>query len=283
MANFQYEPLRAPVHQPDAEMIRLIEIEDSDWGDEVLNCHIRHFALRDAPSYTTLSYCWGDPNITHPIWCNGAVLDITTNLYSALINIRDTLTAPCINSEGEEQYDSQYSQCLLHEHRAKWLWADAMCINQTDLLEKNQQVPLMRQIYSNSKKTLIWLGPDVNDYAITMIDKLARAYREYQSRNDTRFLCQMDYQTLQLYDIPHVFHGGYKELLTLFDNPWFQRVWIIQEVAVSKSPFVKTKGNKTEWENVVMAMGFATCIGALPSWNNVDTSQKIASIEITRR
>lgn len=31
MNKFQYEPLRAPVHQPDAEMIHLIEVEDSDW------------------------------------------------------------------------------------------------------------------------------------------------------------------------------------------------------------------------------------------------------------
>jgi hypothetical protein len=117
MDKFQYEPLRAPVHQPDAEMIHLIEIEDSDWGDPVLNCHIRHFALRDAPSYTTLSYCWGDPAIRQPIWCDAAVLDITTNLHSALINILDTCPTPCVNSAGGEQRNLRCGECLLNKHR----------------------------------------------------------------------------------------------------------------------------------------------------------------------
>jgi hypothetical protein len=60
----------------------------------------------------------------------------------------------------------------------------------------------MRQIYRNAKKTLIWLGPDVSDRALVVIEKLARAFKEYESRNDEWIIFQMEDETLQLYDIP---------------------------------------------------------------------------------
>ncbi|KAH9206931.1 heterokaryon incompatibility, partial [Leptodontidium sp. 2 PMI_412] len=42
--------------------------------------------------------------------------------------------------------------------RREVLWVDAMCINQEDLKEKNQQLPLMRDIYLGAQMTVIWLG-----------------------------------------------------------------------------------------------------------------------------
>ncbi len=38
------------------------------------------------------------------------------------------------------------------------LWIDAICINQSDVSEKNHQVRLMGQIYSQLELTLMWLG-----------------------------------------------------------------------------------------------------------------------------
>lgn len=39
------------------------------------------------------------------------------------------------------------------------LWGDALCIDQSDILEKNIQVPLMGLIYSYAESVLAWLGP----------------------------------------------------------------------------------------------------------------------------
>jgi hypothetical protein len=38
------------------------------------------------------------------------------------------------------------------------LWIDGVCINQTDILERNRQVQLMGEIYSRASCVLIWLG-----------------------------------------------------------------------------------------------------------------------------
>lgn len=42
-------------------------------------------------------------------------------------------------------------------------WADAICINQQDIYERNSQVLLMRHIYEGAEQVLIWLGKDPGD------------------------------------------------------------------------------------------------------------------------
>lgn len=43
------------------------------------------------------------------------------------------------------------------------LWIDALCINQQDAAEVNQQVLLMGDIYNLCRQTIVWLGPDADD------------------------------------------------------------------------------------------------------------------------
>lgn len=50
---------------------------------------------------------------------------------------------------------------LLDRPRAIWvdaIWADAICINQKDAVERNAQVALTRDIYSIAQCALLWLG-----------------------------------------------------------------------------------------------------------------------------
>jgi hypothetical protein len=39
-------------------------------------------------------------------------------------------------------------------------WADALCINQSDVNERNRQVEIMRSIYARGQYVLIWRGED---------------------------------------------------------------------------------------------------------------------------
>jgi len=38
------------------------------------------------------------------------------------------------------------------------IWIDAICINQKDKIEKEQQIPLMGDVYSRAEKAYMWLG-----------------------------------------------------------------------------------------------------------------------------
>lgn len=57
---------------------------------------------------------------------------------------------------------------------ANW-WIDAICINQGNVEEKNQQVALKRQIYEHAQPAVIWLGKawDGLQLAISAIGRLA--------------------------------------------------------------------------------------------------------------
>jgi hypothetical protein len=86
------------------------------------------------PLFYALSYVWGDATKIHEIWIDGKRLAITRNLYLALRSMQSGGTG------------------TIH------LWADAICINQEDNVEKSSQIQLMRDIYHAASEVRIWLG-----------------------------------------------------------------------------------------------------------------------------
>ena len=49
-------------------------------------------------------------------------------------------------------------QCLTVTDESRFLWVDAICINQTDDSERSQQVRSMAKIYEDARRVLVWLG-----------------------------------------------------------------------------------------------------------------------------
>lgn len=124
---------------PSAGQIRLLKLQP---GPPSSSDSPIHFTLVTAnlyedpgPSYEAISYCWGDSSNLQPVYCDSKVLFVTHSLYTALLRFRQP-------------------------DRVRTLWADAVCINQSNDLEKGQQVNLMTRIYSQPKSVLIWLGDD---------------------------------------------------------------------------------------------------------------------------
>ena len=81
--------------------------------------------------YTAVSYTWGNEAQTETIHVDGQPLRIAPNLWACLYTLR---------------------------HCWQYIWADAVCINQDDVTEKNQQVRMMDQIYQNATVVSVWLG-----------------------------------------------------------------------------------------------------------------------------
>jgi hypothetical protein len=135
--NFRYAPLNSENLE-----IRLLKLHPSTDFRAVVCCELSHVSLNEYPLYEPLSYTWGDPTVTENISLNGQSFAVTSNLRSALKHLR-----------------------LLDEPR--WLWVDAICIDQLDVLEQNLQVRQMRAIYENAPKTLVWLG-DEDDSGIAL-------------------------------------------------------------------------------------------------------------------
>jgi len=107
-------------------------------------------------------------------------------------------------------------QSVRLEDDERLVWIDALSINQRDHKERDHQVQQMRQIYANASKVLVSLGDgsrqvgDVFDY----IKRSSSPKSPARVRN-----------TAPLVEARNIV----RELL---GRPWWERIWVIQEVAV---------------------------------------------------
>ncbi|KAE9375993.1 HET-domain-containing protein [Stipitochalara longipes BDJ] len=110
-------------------------------------------------------------------------------------------------------------------------WIDALCINQEDINERTQQVQLMREVYSHAQATILWLGEEDESTAIVEFD---------QEKNKAR-------------GFPAPEEPDWNAVRRILSSSWFERIWIIQEVVVSKSPIAIIGTHQLEWDNIRVA------------------------------
>jgi hypothetical protein len=190
---------------------------------ELVNCALNVVSLDDRPKYTSLSYVWGRADNPKQVVVNGTVVEITTNLEEAL-------------------------RYLQQEFEPVVLWADALCINQNDKPEKSQQVQLMRHIYENASEVFVWLGPDdeTSNKALDFLGELGEQaanigifglelpdIRNILSPN-TRESLEDVKKSLENMVQRYILKIPWLDLNQLFSHSWFSRVWVLQELAVSR-------------------------------------------------
>ena len=176
--------------------------------------------LEEPVWYTALSYTWGPPVFDATIYCDGLAKAITRTLETALKNFR-------------------------HPTDSIMLWVDQICINQDDLEEKKQQIPLMSRIYTRSFNTVVWLGEaDGHDIAGTF-DFLNEITVRLQYANEVA--CPEGLTDVQL---PPGDSPLWTDLVTFLSRPWFQRLWIIQEVVLSKEVWVMCGRHILPWRRL---------------------------------
>ncbi|KAI1419608.1 hypothetical protein F5Y12DRAFT_229372 [Xylaria sp. FL1777] len=170
--------------------------------------------------YVALSYAWGPDAFQRDILVNGIKTEVRPNLYAALLELRK-------------------SQWV---HRGIRLWIDALCINQEDDKEREQQVSIMRSIYASSWQVVVWLGPSTEStsLAYTALAWLARVIGSGEKLRE--FAAE--------YGIPHYAYDASPVILDPYLLPWrdtvfsalrsffacdyWHRLWILQELAMAK-------------------------------------------------
>ncbi|KAF2097333.1 hypothetical protein NA57DRAFT_57925 [Rhizodiscina lignyota] len=111
------------------------------------------------------------------------------------------------------------------------LWIDAICLNQDDAKEKGRQVYAMGEIYRLARKCHIWLGEErEND------SKLFALCENCSRRVDSS-------NRLDLSSYP----DSLESMLYPLQRPWFQRRWILQEVALSKRKTIRCGHLTIQW------------------------------------
>lgn len=126
---------------------------------EPLRGRLETSPLCEKPQYSAISYTWGRPIFTDMLRLQTGILQITPSLCQALRRFRS-------------------------KDKPIRLWADAICINQQTLEERNRQVGIMASIYANATEVLVWLGKaSPNDaLAFWMIDIMKTFFDENKTK-----------------------------------------------------------------------------------------------------
>jgi hypothetical protein len=178
-----------------AKPFRLITVLAGE-NDEPLECVLTHADLSTypVPEYETISYCWGDANTRDTITMNDMQLSVPASTAAALRRVRLS--------------DS-----------SRLIWLDAVCIDQTSLDERSQQVAMMDAIYRNGRRNLIYLG----EHDITEAMNSVRAILSEALHTEGSFtLLRNEVGAWQYSTTP--IHAEYstEALIKFFEIPWFR-------------------------------------------------------------
>lgn len=191
--------------------IRLIRLLPESMS--MIQCEIIHIPLEEASAreYTAISYTWGDPDETVEIRLNNSWIRVTASLHGAL-------------------------RALRSKKEAVWIWADAICINQSNKAEQSSQVQLMYRIYSLAKSVMVWLGAKSHDSnkAFRFMRDLAGSPQNAQSRIESE---------------SH--EPDFEALVNLFERDYWSRVWVVQEILNGKSVNVCCGKESITWQSLL--------------------------------
>ncbi|KAK4175844.1 heterokaryon incompatibility protein-domain-containing protein [Triangularia setosa] len=210
-----YDPIPLPISSQTSDnsfSIRLISVISQP--GEPINCQLWAAPFHGAATagYFALSYVWGDASITEEITVNGLPFQATRNLVLAL---------------------KWYSRSEYVSHP---IWVDAVCINQCNIPERNDQVQFMGSIYTSCWEALCYLGPDADEKDAKLFHLISALcqdldHPDMQSENPSLTpLKDSFYSTLV---------GNLGSVTSLLRAPVFQdrvywtRVWTFQEAVLS--------------------------------------------------
>ncbi|KAI9730858.1 MAG: hypothetical protein M1834_005576 [Cirrosporium novae-zelandiae] len=200
-----------------ARAIRLANILPSRAPSRPVVCELQEVQLdHGLQSYKALSYCWGQSSRKTSITCNGQRLEITEDLLGALRHLRS-------------------------RDEVVTIWVDQICINQKNVGERGKQVQLMRDIYRCAEKVVVWLGEEADDSKLAY-EFLHRVVKVLES-------CQKQLSESQLQDksLPPFHAREWRALSALLSRPWFGRMWVLQELAVSSSATILCGKQQVSW------------------------------------
>ncbi|TVY34191.1 Heterokaryon incompatibility protein 6,OR allele [Lachnellula subtilissima] len=237
---YKYEPISH------VKEIRLLEIAPGP-DDDPISCSLAHFSPENTvqEQYFALSYEWGpEDGPRRHIFLNGYTVSVRENLWRALWHLRKRAGWRDVTCE---------SDMLHYGASAAWLcrskiWIDALCVNQSDITERNHQVRLMAQIYRNAKEVLVWLGRLANlslsesqEYRLSMLAldsyrKMVLFTREKVDGMNLRAHANPGANELSdlVWLVTQCASVHFLEILrALLEGSYWQRVWIIQEITLA--------------------------------------------------
>ncbi|QDS77739.1 hypothetical protein FKW77_004575 [Venturia effusa] len=248
--------------------IRLASVERRRDGS--IQCNLHTYPINEAPPFIALSYTWGLPSPVRTIVLDGEDFMVRENLHAALLMLLqkkehrydfpswfpsvpmhdlDSMSKESVNpsvSDLEPFSAPEWDMMDRTSEMTAWgfFWIDAICIDQESIAERNHQVNMMRQIFARAAFVLVWLGPESADSKLAM-DTLRSLYEPQASTSPRQVWAD---QTRK------------KPILSLLGRDYWKRVWIIQEIIMSRDLLFLCGAQELFWREL---SSFITKLGPI--------------------
>ncbi|KAK4169001.1 heterokaryon incompatibility protein-domain-containing protein [Cladorrhinum sp. PSN259] len=200
---------------------RLASLTAADYPNFPLHLTLETYPQSACPDYETVSYTWGGENAdntpSRPIFV-GPYWDVmfqTRNCWDMLRFVRP-------------------------RRGVRLIWVDAICINQNDAVERANQVAKMRQIYRDSIRVVVYLGPDI---------AIPHPPGQFAARQ-------------RLDDLAVSSGEGQAALQSLLERRYFKRIWVIQELILPPQALIPVHGIDYWMDSMVYAR-----LRSVPDWD----------------
>ncbi|KAL8856235.1 MAG: hypothetical protein Q9178_007152 [Gyalolechia marmorata] len=183
--------------------IRVLTLHPATDPDAPVSCDLDEVSLHKDPKYYAVSYSWDAQERSCPVHCAGHQLLTTPNCLAALRQFRQN-------------------------DKPEVLWVDSLCIDQTSIPEKNEQVAPMGEIYKTAQYVIVWLGTSdrSTDIAIKTFKEMMDATN--LTRENIQSVLQGRVETL----VKSIEKESEDPFSSLFQRSWFGRLWTVQEVVL---------------------------------------------------
>ncbi|KAF7191887.1 Heterokaryon incompatibility protein 6, OR allele [Pseudocercospora fuligena] len=181
--------------------------------------------LSGSDGYVAVSYCWGIESELFPLHLVTVSCDLDKD-DNVVVNheperngyvwIRPNLRAFLLE--------------LRRRQERRFLWIDAICIDQADNNDKGHQIKHMKHVYDYAEEVYVWLGQasEMELGALRILPNVTANLQECES--DAYENLEQAFAQVGLPDPTHDIWRAYSSIMT---RSWWSRLWTLQEIVMA--------------------------------------------------
>lgn len=201
----------------------------------------------EVPRYHALSHHWDprpdDEDALPQLFIKGQNALYTIPLRQSLFEALRAIRAKMRSMSDTENVHIKGDPTRKKSEGIQWtryLWIDAICINQKSTEDKNTQLPLMGTIYNCALSVIVWLG---------MPDDQGRTRKGIEFVKELKHL-----QKLRDFLEKPEHKESWQSFAALTRKAWFTRLWIVQEIAAAREAVLLSDDMILSWDDFAGAL-----------------------------